>query len=383
VKAFQNRALFKKAEPPFAYDGSKIYNVYSMAKDKHLSHNFVKNLLTEDSSRYPYTPAKLTYFCDLISEGYKSYRISCSQSAGVKPFEEFAKEIIQAHNSKFNSMTEDFKQNYFRQADYLRKIVSQKCQSLINKNDPDHIFTYVNPKDDSRVDHLKEIINGYYSLLKDAGDGSLAQAMVKRIINQMISGIRLISVKQYADAFIIWRSLLENASYLKIIIKGGKKTGNLFAERKNTMKKVMGLAPATKAEMDSLRDQAHNRAKSAKWWEHQRFVWAKGVVNIKGELSSRTLQEAAGLDKYYIHYQVASVFTHEHLINENDFQNISLIDYLIELYWRTFEEIRPDIIGLFKLKDEQLEYINKHEKNLRLALKSTKPKFDEFARMIS
>ncbi len=354
-----------------------------MAKDKQLSHNFVKSLLVEDASRYPHIPAKLNYFCELISEGYKKYRSQCSNAAGIKSFEEFATEIIQAHNNKFNSNTEDMKQNYFRQPDYLRKIVSQRCESLINKNDPDHIFTYVNPKDDSRVDHLKEIINGYYRLISGEGHNDIPQTLLKRLINQMISGIRLISVKQYADAFIIWRSLFENVSYLKILIKGKQKTWNLFAERKNTMKKVMGLAPSTTAELDSLREQAHNRAKSAKWWEHQRFVWAKGVVNIKGELSSRTLQEAAGLGKYYAHYQVASVFTHEHLIDESDFKIIPLFDYLIELYWRAFEEMRRDIIALFNLSDESLKYVQKHEENMRKALKSTQMKFEEFSLMIS
>ncbi|HOC80468.1 MAG TPA: DUF5677 domain-containing protein [Bacilli bacterium] len=354
-----------------------------MAKDKQLSHNFVKNLLIEDSVRYPYIPAKLNYFCERISEGYKIYRSQCSDAAGIKSFEEFAREVIQAHNNKFNSMTEDLKQNYYRQPDYLRKIVSQKCESLINKNNPDHIFTFVNPKDDSRVDHLKEIINGYYWLIKDEGNNDIPQTLLKRLINQMISGIRLISVNQYADAFIIWRSLLENVSYLKIMIKGKQKTSNLFAERKNTMKKMMGLAPASKAELDSLRDQAHSRAKSAKWWEHQRFVWAKGVVNIKSELSARTLQEAAGLARYYPHYQVASVFTHEHLIDESDFKVIALFDYLIELYWRAFEEIRLDIIALFKIEDGRLEYIRKHEENMRLDLKSKRSQFEDFSLMIS
>lgn len=353
-----------------------------MAQDKKLSHKVVKGFLMEDSAHYPYSFNKLDYFCEHISEGYKKYRQTSSNAAGTKSLEEFAKEIIQTHNNRFKAMTEEMKQNYFKQPEYLKKIVLEKYQSLINKNDPNHIFTYVNHEEDSRVDHLKEIINGYSALIGDFNGEDVAKNLTKRIIDQMISGIFLISMNKLADAFIIWRSLLENASYLKIVLKGGKKTSNLFAERKNVKKKIMGLAPASSTEMESLHEQAHHRAKSATWWEHERFVWAKYVVSLKGELSARTLQEAVGLGKYYNHYQVASVFTHEHLINESDFKVIPLFDYLIELYWRTFEEIRLDIIALFKLEEEQLRYINKHEKNLRLALKRTHLIFDDFTRMI-
>ncbi|MDY0345193.1 MAG: DUF5677 domain-containing protein [Bacilli bacterium] len=354
-----------------------------MSKKTTISHNFVRKFLEESNDRYPHSNEKLTYFCTNIKDGYTRYKANRNDAAGIKTLEQFAIEIIHAHNAKIKSQTENFKCHYFRQEDYILKIINDKCESLINKNDPTHIFTYVNPQEDPRVDRLKEIINFYYKYTTADTGSDVDKLLAKRIINQMISGVRLISVKQYADAFIIWRSLLENVSYLKILDKGGKKTSNLFAERKNVMKKVLRLSPSTTAEMESLNEQARHQAKSATWWEQQRFVWAKHVVNIKDNVSAKSLQKAAGLGKYYPHYQVASIFTHEYLFNESDFKIISLPDYIVNLYWRAFDEIRSDFKRLFSLSEEVLEGIKKYEEALRLSLKAHRDAFEEFTRMIS
>jgi hypothetical protein len=356
-----------------------------MGQVKELSHNFIRKMLEESEVLYPYTKEKLQYFCEHISDGYREYKRNRSTAAGHKSLEEFAKEIIQAHNVKIKGEILDLKMNYYKQPSYIKKIIKDKCTSLISKNDPDHIFTYVNPKDDSRIDRLKEIINGYFSIIKNDNDSAVNKLLIKRIIDQMVSGIRLMSVKHYADAFIIWRSLLENISYLKVVNRGGTKTANLFVARKNETKKILGLSASSRAELESINTQVDNRLKrrSATWWEKQRFAWAKGVLSSKEELSAKILQEKMGLDKYYPHYQVASIFTHEHMLNEDDFVVISLLDYLINLYWRVFEEIRLDIIAIFAIKEEQLQSIKNHEESIRVLLKSSRENFETFANMIS
>ena len=197
------------------------------------------------------------------------------------------------------------------------------------------------------------------------------------------------SVKHYADAFIIWRSLLENVSYFKILLLGGektsKKTANLFLNRKEATKKILGLSPSSSKERENITIQNENRnkRKSATWWEKQRFQWAANVLHIKDDLSAKTLQEAVGLDKYYPHYQVASIFTHEHLLTAEDFKVISLIDYLVNLYWRVFDGIRDDIIRLFAINRETIAPISSNEESLRKQLKSSREAFDEFTNMVS
>ena len=356
-----------------------------MGKEKELSNNFIQKLLTENTTLFPHTKEKFDYFRTYIGEGYREYKHNQNIAAGLISLEDFAKEVINVHNIKIKSETEDLKKNYYKQPSYLRKIIKDKCASLINKNDPNHTFTYVNPKDDVRVDRLKEIINGYYQIIEKYEGKEASRLMVKRILEQMVSGIWLLSLESYADAFIIWRSLLENVSYLKIILKGGEKTANLFMNRKETTKKIIGLASSTKAEIDSINTQIENsnKRKSATWWEKQRFQWAAKALPSKAELSAKTLQEAVGLEKYYPHYQVASVFTHEHLFNEDDFKVIGLIDYLINLYWRVFDGISKDIVKLFTFQPSDLQAICKNEESLRKQLKSSREVFDEFSRMIS
>jgi len=367
----------------------RIFIINTMSKEKELSNNFIQKHLEENTVLCPHNNTKFDYFRQFIGEGYRQYKQNSSSAAGLKSLEEFAKEIINVHNIKIKNEKDELKRNYYKQDSYLRKIIKDKCASLISKNDPDHIFTYVNPKDDVRIDRLKEIINGYYKVIEKDTDKDVVKLLTKRILEQMVSGIRLLSVKHYADAFIIWRSLLENVSYFKILLLGGektsKKTANLFLNRKEATKKILGLSPSSSKERENITIQNENRnkRKSATWWEKQRFQWAANVLHIKDDLSAKTLQEAVGLDKYYPHYQVASIFTHEHLLTAEDFKVISLIDYLVNLYWRVFDGIRDDIIRLFAINRETVSVITSNEESLRKQLKSSREPFEEFANMIN
>jgi len=354
-----------------------------MKKELEISQTFVSKNLSENKILYPDIKDKLAYFCMHISLGYREYNRNRNESAGHKSIEEFAKEVIAIHNKKFESLVGEIKANYYKQPQHIEKIIKDYTASLISKNNPDHLFTNVNPIDDPRVDRLKEIINGYICLINKDKSPELLKIHAKRILIQFVSGVRLLSVNHYADSFIIWRSLLESVSYFKIVIGGSSKTSSMFIERKDSTKKILGMVTTTKAEMNSINTQIENRkiGKKASWWEKQRFSWAKNAL-IGKELSSKSIQEAAKMGKFYPHYQVASIFTHEYLIDEDDFKTIKLLDYLINLYWRVFEEIRIDIIDIFKLEELNVQPIRKHEETMRKLLKNTREAFTNFSNMI-
>ena len=355
-----------------------------MAQEHTISHNYVKKHLKDNPILYPIHKEKLGYFCRYINEGYKTYDKNKNEDAGHKKIEDFAKEIIAVHNKKFESYTHDFKLNYYKQPQYLIKIVSDYIASLVSKNDPSHIFTFVNPNDDARVDRIKEIINGYYVLINRSKEEELRKTYLQRLILQMVSGVHLLSIHLYSDSFIIWRSLIESISYYKILSVSDQKTANLFITRRDDTAKIIGLVPASKAEMASISSQIENRkmGRSASWWEKQRFSWARKII-AKGDPSAKLLMEKVNLGKYYPHYQVASLFTHEYMLSENDFKEIAFMDYLINLYWRALEEIREDIKSEFSLKDNELSTIRKHEETIRKLLKASREDFVRFSDMIS
>ncbi|MEF3692597.1 MAG: DUF5677 domain-containing protein [Acholeplasmataceae bacterium] len=344
----------------------------------------MKKHLKDNPTLYPIHQEKLGYFCRHINSGYKTYDQNKNEGAGHKKIEDFAKEIIAIHNKKFNSYTHDFKLNYYKQPQYLTKIVGDYSASLVSKNDPTHIFTFVNPVDDARIDRIKEIINGYYVLINNTKTDDLKKAYLQRLILQMVSGIHLLSVHLYSDSFIIWRSLIESISYYKIISISDQKTANLFMTRRDDTAKIIGLVPASKAEMVSISSQIENRkmGKSASWWEKQRFSWAKKII-AKGDPSAKLLMERVNLGKYYPHYQVASLFTHEYMLSENDFKEIAFMDYLINLYWRALEEIKEEIKTQFELSDQSLSTIKKHEETIRKLLKASREDFHRFSEIIS
>lgn len=355
-----------------------------MASPQIISQTFVSKLLTEDKTLYPYSKDKLGYFCLAIIDGYKEYDKHKNEVAGHKKIEDFAKEIILIHNKKFLGLTSDDKANYFKQPHYINKIIKDYLGSLISKNNPNHVFTFVNRHDDARVDQLKEIINGYYWLINAIPASDVKKTYLKRLLNQMISGVRLLSSDLYSDSIIIWRSLIESVCYYKVLKVSDEKTENLFITRRDNATKIIGLVPTSKAELVSISSEIENRkmGKSASWWEKQRFSWAKKIIN-KSDPSVKLLMEKVNLVKYYPHYQVASIFTHEYLIDEADFKEISFMDYLINLYWGAFEEIREELKLQFELNDNQLVTIKKHEEAIRKLLKTSREKFNSFSQMIS
>ena len=80
----------------------------------------------------------------------------------------------------------------------------------------------------------------------------------------MVSGIHLLSIHLYSDSFIIWRSLIESISYYKILSVSDQKTANLFITRRDDTAKIIGLVPASKAEMASISSQIENRKNGKK-----------------------------------------------------------------------------------------------------------------------
>ncbi|MFA5687396.1 MAG: DUF5677 domain-containing protein [Bacilli bacterium] len=351
-----------------------------MAKEDKLPHSFVRQHLKEDCYLYPHTPEKLAYFCLHLLHGYKVYKKTHTDEAGSLSYEDFARNVIGRHNLNFLSETEARRKTYFKDDNYLAKLIVNLVNSHANKSDVDHAFTFVNPFDDMRIDKLKEIINGYYQFIKDDQDTFLKQYSF-RIIKVFISGLRLLSIANYNDSFIVWRSLLETVANFKIFLKSNVKAQNLYLTRKNDMKIIIGIKEASSEEKNTINEQTQNRnnRKNATWWEKQRFQWVNHLFGKKEELSMKNIFIKAGLINYYAHYQIASLFTHEYFLNENDFKTISLLDYLITLYWKTFELIRNDLIKLFNKSRDDLKKIASFESEMRKLISCTQEIFNEFS----
>lgn len=355
-----------------------------MAKEPTISLTFIRKCLKDDDTLFPITKEKLEYFSRAIIDSYKQYCQHRNEKAGHKTIEEFAREVIQVHNQKFPSQTNEDKKNYHKQPHYIGKILKDYTSSLVSKNDPSHVFTYVNPQDDARVDYMKEIINGYHQLVKEAPKSDLLKTYLRRLVSQMGSGIRLLSMNHYADSLIIWRSLIESITNYKVLSISDDKTRNLFITRRDDTAKIIGLVTTTKSDLVSISAEIENRkmGKNASWWEKQRFSWAKKI--IKGEDPSlKLLMERVNLGKYYPHYQVASLFTHEYLLGHEEFKVISMFDYLTNLYWRSLEEIKEDIQTIFKISEEALASTKKHEENIRKLLKPSRESYNQFTALIS
>lgn len=351
-----------------------------MAKEDKLPHSFIRIYLKEDNFLYPHTYEKLTYFSLHILHGYKVYKKTHTDEAGSLPYEEFAKIVIGRHNLNFLSETESRRKHYFRDDNYLAKIIVDLVNSHASKSDVNHAFTFVNPLDDMRIDKLKEIINGYYQIIKDDQDNFLKQYSF-RIIKEFISGLLLLSMANYNDSFIIWRSLIETIANFKIFLKSNVQAQNLYLIRKNDIKIIIGIKDATSEEKNTIAEQTQNRnnRKNATWWEKQRFQWVNHLFGKKEELSMKNIFIKAGLSNYYAHYQIASLFTHEYFLNENDFKTISLLDYLINLYWKTFEIIRNDLIKVYNKSRDDLKHISNFESEMRKLISYTQEIFNEFS----
>lgn len=350
-----------------------------MAKEDKLSHRFIIKHLKEDPYLYPHSKAKLDYFCRHILRGYKEYKKVYNIEAGPLTYFDFAKITIERHNTKFVNETEQNKKNYYKQEHYLSKIINDLINSHVSKGDLDHAFTFINPIDDMRIDKLKEIIDGYYQIIKNDQDTFLKEFSL-RIIHEFISGVRLLSMANYNDSLIIWRSLLETVAYYKILLSGGQKTINLYLTRKQYTKKIIGLEKATREQRENIEQQTENRnkRKSARWWEKQRFQWMDTFFTKQDDLSMKNVFEKINLSPYYPHYQIASLFTHEYLLDESDFKTISLVDYLINLYWKVFEEVRDDFLKLFDVNKKEINHIQVFEKEMRKLMSSSREVFNEF-----
>ncbi len=355
-----------------------------MANTSTISQNSIKKLLKDNQNICPDSKEKLNYFCQHISEGYRQYKRHKDEGVTLKKLTDFTKEIIDIHNARIATSTNDLKTNYYKQPQYLSKIVEDYVASLLSKTDPSHLFTHVASVDDTRIDRFKEILNFYYGPIVKQPTEQLKQRYLKRLLLQMVSGIHLLSMERYSDAMIIWRSLIESICYYKILKVGDKKTENLFITRREDSAKIIGLVDASKAEMVNISSQIKNRkmGKSASWWEKQRFSWAKKII-AKGDPSAKLLMEKVNLGKYYPHYQVASLFTHEYLLDETHFKEISFMDYLIHLYWRALEEVREEFKLEFSFVDSQIKTIKKHEETIRKLLKKSREAFNRFSDMIS
>lgn len=361
-----------------------------MAKDYQISFNFIKKHLNDFPPSKEIPKERLEYFQKHLNDGYNRYLKKC-QSKHKLAFEEFCREIIHTHNARYSGALQDLKDTYFRQDQYLLKLCNEKITTLLSQENQKHVFNNLKLLDSEAINNLKEIINIYFHHLVVDNEKDILYLLAKRLIDQLISGVLLLSYEKYNDSFIIWRGLLETLAYFIAFTNSGDiaQRKNRFLLRKEETLKQLKMKDASQGELKTINEKLTNIAKKSNltWWEALRYNWVADLLpNDSKSVTSKSLQEAVDLKSFYPHYQIASIFVHEHLITQSDFKKeLSLPQYLLHLYWNVFEEYRQKIIKLkFLCLDEDNEkYLKKKEESMRKVLSKSKEAFKLFSLKIA
>jgi hypothetical protein len=319
------------------------------------------------------------FFQETIGSGYQTYRKKTGHANNVISIDCFAEKVCGDFTAK--RKTSDINSNIQQNAHFLISIIDTAIDNLIQT----HHANNHNDVGDSTVESLKNIIYFYHKHANQASQRSNLHLLYLRVIDQMVSGITLISEKKLPEAAIIYRALLETLAYAKVMKDYGSSVSGSFNTRKRNVLGHLNIVTLSSQEENSIQKQSMNRANASEWsWEVARFAWIKPVFPKDKNITSQTLLEFAGLAQFYSHYQLASIFTHEYLVNEADFKIISLKEYLINIYWKTFDEkIRVDVKEAFALEAPATKDIEKREKAFRDSLAATKEKFQDFNRRLS
>ncbi len=319
------------------------------------------------------------FFQKTIEHEYQTYRKKSGQANNVISIDCFAEKVC--HDFATAQKTKDIDNNIQQNAHFLISIINTAIDNLIQE----HHTNNRSDVGDSTVESLKYIFYFYHRYANAARQRSNPHLLYLRILDQMVSGITLISDKKLPEAAIIYRALLETLAYARVMTKHENVVSGSFDTRKRNVLGHLNIVSLSSQEESSIQKQNMNRANVSEWsWEVARFAWIVPVFPKDKKITSQSLLDFAGLATFYSHYQLASAFTHEYLINEADFKIISLKDYLINIYWKTFDEmIRVDVEKLFELDTTLMKEIGKKEKVFRDILATTKEKFQEFHRRIS
>ncbi len=348
-----------------------------------LSQKMVAAQLKDNVQISPNTPEKLNYFRTAIKNAYPAYKKEFGNHA--RSFETFAEIILRRHSRGILLRKIEFQQTYFKNQDYIGKLIKDVMKAEAAKLNPDHTFTrdeYVEPN----ILNFENLLDRRYKVFKslDAtnykSDKKTIYALMGRYFEEMISGIVLLERELFNDAFIIWRSLLETTTTLLILINHPKLTGK-FNERKHTALMRANLIKASsQVKVERTKEsKAHLGTKNVAWYVAERYGWAGQLITNK-DYSLKTLLEIVNLGDLHPHYAFASMFVHEYLIDPSDLKvSIDFGKYLFALYFKLYELIRVHLSELFT---NDLNDAKKLEEGIRAEVKSFNPIFQDFSMLI-
>jgi hypothetical protein len=335
--------------------------------------------------------AKLNKWKDQLEKGYQEFldqiKKNKLQEKIKLDIENFAKEIFNIHHHNYELKRDStWRKSYYKDNTYFKGQIQKLIDQTIQRNQENHIFDPTNTNPILRsLQNLIHLYQTQFHLIENLNVSKkdrLVLQLSQRSLEQIKTGIILISYNLFNDSFIVWRSFFEVVVYLKNIQNSDETSANKFYERKESAKEFNQLKNTTKVGLESRMEELNNRVKNDKieYWEKERYSWILG--NGETTFNLRTLARKVDLAKKYPYYSIASLFTHEYLLNESDFEVIHLENLILSLYWHLFEELRKILNEKYKTTFNVSE-IQTLEVEIRKIIKGDKGQFDDFTTKIS
>lgn len=345
-----------------------------------LSQKSVAALLKDNVQISPNTPEKLNYFRTAIKNAYPAYKKMFDKHA--RPFDTFAETILRRHSRTILSQNIIFQQTYFKNPQYIERLIKDVMKAEEAKLNPEHTFTrddYIEPG----ILTFENLLDRRYKTFLTINTKELKSDkltlynLVHRFFEEIISGIMLLERDLYNDSFIIWRSLLETTTTLLILIDNPTLTGK-FIERKSIALMRAKLTKTTKeVHYDKSREaKAQLSSKNVSWYIAERFGWAGSLIK-SDDYTLKTLLDIVKLGHLYPHYAFASLFVHEYLIRPEELAGtIDFSKYLFTLYFALYEEVRVHISTIFT---NDLDDAKKLEEGIRAEVRTYSGQFKDFS----
>lgn len=349
-------------------------------KNLELSRNFVDGLLKDNKQVSENSVEKNNYFREAIKLAYPNYRKVFKNDA--KSFEEFATNIILRHNHKILNQSIDFQKNYFKNPQYIEKLIKDTIKAEEAKRNPNHTFTRDSFIDPSILEFQNLIDRRYQKFMKiDRKMISEKEKTIfdlfERFFEELISGVMLLEHEYLNDTFIIWRSLLETTTTLLILIENRQLIGRFDERRKLALMRLKIIkTPPGGLDAKSMETKTHLGIKNVAPFIAERFGWAGELIKTR-DYSMATLLEIAKLNDLHAHYSFASIFVHEYLIRPGDLSlEVDFNKYLLTLYFKLYELVRIPLSHLFT---NDLEDAKKLEEGIRAEVRNYSGRFNDFS----
>lgn len=348
-----------------------------------LSKDYVASLLKDNIQLSPNTDEKINYFRNAIKIEFANYRKTFNiEDKNIQPF---ADVILRRHNHKILHQSIEFQKTYFKNPEYINKLIKDFFKAEEAKRNPLHTFTrdqFIDPT----IIEFENLIDRRYQNFTKTDKNKLSEQnktlydLTNRYFEELISGVILLEREYHNDAFILWRSLLETTTTLLILITNPKLIGKFMERQKIALMRSRVIEGSKQVQLDKIKEsKAHLGKGGVPWYISERFGWAGDLIKNE-DYNLKTLLEIVKLGELYPHYAFASLFVHEYLIKPQDLTlGIDFNKYLLTLYFIIYELLRVHISDLFT---DDLNDAKKLEKGVRTEVKNFSARFKDFSLQI-